>query len=225
MFRGRLDEIRNRIARAAERSGRASSGVVLIGVVKTVPAEIVRDAVEAGLRELAENRVQEAERKIPAVGGNVRWHLVGHLQRNKAARAVALFDRIHSIDDLELAEAVARHGVERGKTVRALVQVNVSGEPSKHGVEPAALEALLERATRLPGLAIDGVMSIGPLEGGIEAARRCFAETRERRDRAERNLGIALPELSMGMSADFEAAIEEGSTLVRIGTALFGPRG
>jgi hypothetical protein len=195
---------------------------VLVAVVKTVPVGVVRDAVAAGLTDLAENRVQEAEEKIDAVGRAVRWHLVGHLQRNKAGRAAGLFDRIHSIDDQDLAESLSRRARAAGRVIRGLVQVNVSGETSKHGVAPAALVGLLEGTARLPGLAIDGLMSIGPIDAG--EARRCFARTRELRDGAERSLGIELPELSMGMSADYEAAIEEGSTLVRVGTALFGPR-
>jgi hypothetical protein len=224
-FPDRLREIRLRIAAAAERSGRVPSAIALIGVTKTVDAGMVQAAVDAGLDDVAENRVQEAERKIPAVTGNVRWHLVGHLQRNKAARAVALFDRLHSIDDLELAETVARHAVAAGRVVRALVQVNTTGEGSKHGVAVGAARALVEKASGLAGLAIDGLMSIGPLAGGADETRRSFAEARELRDRLEKELGLALPELSMGMSGDFEMAIAEGSTMVRIGTALFGARG
>ena len=224
-LRSRLEEIRRRIARAAAGSKRDPGAVTLVGVVKTVPPEVVRSAKDAGLQDLGENRVQEAELKVPAVGGGARWHLVGHLQRNKAARAASLFDRVHSVDGLELASSLSRHAVAAGKTIRTLVQVNVSGEASKHGVEPAALFELVERVVVMPGLALDGLMSIGPLEGGAEAARASFVETRRLRDAAEQKLGIALPELSMGMSADFEAAIEEGSTLVRIGAALFGPRG
>jgi PLP dependent protein len=224
-FPGRLHEIRLRIAAAAERSGRAPSAIALIGVAKTVDAETVQAAVAAGLDDVAENRVQEAERKIPVVTGNARWHLVGHLQRNKVARAVALFDRLHAIDDVELASAVARHAVAAGRVMRALVQVNVTGEGRKHGVAIDAADELVEKAAGLAGLAIDGLMSIGPLAGGMEETRRSFAETRELRDRLQKRLGLGLPELSMGMSGDFEMAIEEGSTMVRIGTALFGPRG
>lgn len=223
-FRDRLEEIRHRIAGAAERSGRSPAAIRLIGVTKTVDTESVRKAVEAGLEDVAENRVQEAERKIDAITGNVRWHLVGHLQRNKAARAVARFDRLHAIDDFELANVVARHAVQAGRVVPALVQVNVTGEGTKHGVSPADARELLERIAGLDGIAVDGLMTIGPLEGGAAAAQRCFAETRGLRDRLEGVLGRALPELSMGMSGDYEMAIAEGSTMVRIGTALFGAR-
>lgn len=223
-FRGRLEEIRHRIALAATRSGRTPTAVTLVGVVKTVPVEVVRDAVAAGLEDLAENRVQEAEGKVAAVGRGVRWHLVGHLQRNKAARAVSLFDSLQSIDGSELAAAVARHALAAGRSIRGLVQVNVTGEASKHGVAPVELEGVLEKILGLPGITIDGLMSIGPREGGLEAARRSFVATRRLRDAAAARLGVALPELSMGMSGDYEVAIEEGSTLVRVGTALFGAR-
>ena len=222
---GRLEEVRGRIAAAAKRSGREARDVELVAVVKSVPAERVREAVVVGLQDLAENRVQDAEHRIEAVGRHeVRWHMVGHLQRNKASRAVALFDRIHSLDDLELAQTLSRRAVALGRRLPVLVQVNVSGEASKHGVAPEGLLPLLEQAAELPGIAVDGLMSIGPTDGRGERARPFFARTRELRDSAERALGSRLPVLSMGMSDDYETAIEEGSTMVRLGTALFGPR-
>ena len=224
-LRGRLDEIRERISQAAKRSGRALGDVVLVGVTKSVPVDVVRVVVEAGLGDLGENRVQEAEEKIQGVGhAAARWHLVGHLQRNKAGRAATLFDRIHSVDRIELAEALSKRGAAEGRTLRVLVQVHVSGEASKHGVAPGELERLLERVRELPGLCVDGLMSIGPPVERAEDARPYFVRTRELRDAAERRLGLELPHVSMGMSADYEVAIEEGSTLVRVGTALFGPR-
>jgi hypothetical protein len=214
------------MSEAARRSGRRPESITLIGVTKSMPVETVREAVEAGIEDLGENRVQEAEGKIRAVGRErVRWHMLGHLQSNKSGHAVILFDRIHGIDDLSLARALSRRAEEAGRIVRALVQVNVEGEATKFGVAPAAVVELLEEAVRLPGLKIDGLMSIGPPVQRSEDARPHFARTRELRDAAERALGVPLPELSMGMSADFEVAIEEGSTMVRIGTALFGPRG
>jgi PLP dependent protein len=226
LLRGRLDGIRTRIAEAARRSGRRPESVVLIGVTKTVTAEGVRDAIAAGLEDVGENRVQEAEEKMRSLGSvPVRWHLIGHLQRNKAGRAVTLFDRIHGVDDLELARTLSRRAEEAGRTVTALVQVNVGGEAGKFGVAPDALAALLREAASLPGLRIDGLMSIGPAVERSEDARPYFARTRDLRDASERALGLRLPELSMGMSGDFEVAIEEGSTMVRVGTALFGPRG
>ena len=224
-LRQRLDEVRGRISAAAARSGRPAGSVLLVGVTKTVAAVLVARAVELGLADLGENRVQEAQPKILAVGRDrARWHMVGHLQRNKAGRAVDLFDRVHSVDSLELAEALSRRAVEAGRRLPALVEVNVSGEPSKFGVGPEYLERLLEAIAGLPGLAVDGLMTVGQAVASPADARPGFARLRELRDRAEARLGLRLPELSMGMSGDFEAAVEEGSTMVRIGTALFGPR-
>jgi pyridoxal phosphate enzyme (YggS family) len=192
--------------------------------VKSLPFERIQEAADAGLSNLAQNRVQEAEATIRNIVGSIRWHMVGHLQRNKAPRAAELFDRIHTVDRLELAAALSRRAEALGRRIPVLAQVNVSGETTKHGVAPDELEALLQGVVGLAGLALDGLMSIGaPVENG-QTARPYFARTRELRDRAERRLGIALPELSMGMSADFETAIEEGSTMVRVGTALFGSR-
>lgn len=224
-LRGRLGDVRERIARAAEASGRRPADVVLIGVVKTVTVERVREALELGLEDLGENRVQEAERKIDAVGrAKARWHMVGHLQRNKAGRAIELFDRLHGVDGMEVAEALSRRAVAAGRVMPVLIEVNVTEEPTKHGVAPAGLDSLLERVAALPGLALDGLMTIGPMVERAENARAGFARLRALRDEGERRLGRALPELSMGMSGDFEVAIEEGATMVRIGTALFGAR-
>jgi PLP dependent protein len=224
-FQRRLDEVRARIAAAATRAGRAAGGVTLIAVTKTVPAEVVRAALEHGLTDLGENRVQEAQAKIPVVGRErVRWHLIGHLQSNKAGRAIELFDRIHGVDDGALAEALARRAGAAGRIVPVMIEVNVSGEPSKFGVEPDGLGPLAERVAALPGLALDGLMTVGAMVERPEDARSGFARLRELRDVAERRLGRRLPELSMGMSGDFEVAVEEGSTMVRVGTALFGAR-
>ena len=224
-LRQRLEAVRGRIAEAAARSGRPATAVTLIGVTKTVEAERVRASVEAGLTDLGENRVQEAQAKIAEVGRNrVRWHLIGHLQRNKAGRAVELFDRIHSVDDVGVAEALSRRVAVSGGSLPVLVEVNVSGEASKFGVAPADLEPLLDRVASLAGLRLDGLMTVGPWVQRAEEARAGFARLRELRDRAQQRLGLALPELSMGMSGDFEVAVEEGSTMVRVGTALFGPR-
>jgi pyridoxal phosphate enzyme (YggS family) len=221
----RLGEIRGRIADAAARSGRSPSAVTLVGAVKAVPVERVREAIGAGLTDLGENRVQEARQHLEALGRSVaRWHMIGHLQRNKVGRAIEWFDRIHGVDSIELATALARLAVPAGRTLPMLIQVNVSRETTKHGVDPQRLHALLAEVAELPGVVVDGLMTIG-MPGGTDAARREFAATRELRDAAERALGIALPQLSMGMSGDYEVAVEEGSTLVRVGTALFGPRG
>jgi hypothetical protein len=220
-----LGEIRARIAAAARRSGRDGAAVTLVGVVKTVPVGRIREAVEAGLADLGENRVQEAAEAEAAVGRRAaRWHMIGHLQRNKAGRAVESFDRVHGIDDLELAETLSRRAEAAGLGLPVMVQVNVSEEATKFGVGAPGLSGLVERVARLPGLALDGIMSIGPPVGRPEDARPFFVRTRELRDEAVRETGVALPHLSMGMSGDFEVAVEEGSTFVRIGTALFGMR-
>ncbi len=222
---GRLGSIRGRIADAAARSGRSPDAVTLIGVVKTVAPERMRLELEAGLTDLGENRVQEAGDAVASLGrSGIRWHLIGHLQRNKVARAVGLFDRIHTIDSIERAQAISKYAVAAGLRIPVLVQVNISGEASKHGVDPTGLHAVLSGVASLEGVALDGLMSIGRPGLRPEDARAEFARTRELRDRAEAALGIALPHLSMGMSDDFEVAVEEGSTMVRVGSALFGPR-
>jgi PLP dependent protein len=222
---GRLDDARGRLARAAARAGRNTGAVRLIGVVKTVPAEIVREAAERGLLDLGENRVQEARIKIPAVGReDARWHMIGHLQRNKAGLAVELFDRIHSLDGLAVAAVVSRRAVELGRRLPVLLEVNVSGEASKHGIRPENAAPLIGEIANLPGIALDGLMTIAPYSDRAEDARPHFARLRELRDALERSTGVTLPELSMGMSGDFEVAIEEGSTMVRVGTAIFGSR-
>ena len=221
-----LENVRARIVRAAERSGRLASAVTLVGVTKQVPAERVREAVALGLLDLGENRIQEAEAKIATLGrAAARWHMIGHLQRNKAGRAVELFDRVHGVDGMAVAEALSRRAREAGRHMAVLVEVNVSGEASKFGVAPSRLMPLLEGVAALPLLALDGLMTVGAPVERAEDARAGFAALRELRDRAERQLSLRLPELSMGMSGDFEVAVEEGATLVRVGTALFGPRG
>lgn len=221
----RIEDVRARLRAAESRAGRAPGSVTLVAAVKTVTAETVARAVALGLRDLGENRVQEAEAKVARVGrAAARWHMIGHLQRNKAGRAVELFDRVHGVDDLELASALSRRAVTAGRVLPVLIEVNVSGEASKFGVAPEGLPALLEAVAALPGLALDGLMTIGaPVERPADA-RPAFARLRTLRDDSERRLARALPELSMGMSGDFEVAVEEGSTLVRVGTALFGPR-
>ncbi len=221
----RLTEIRGRIEAAERRAARVPGGVTLIGVVKTQPSAAVRAAVELGLADLGENRVQEAEvhqRDVPRTAA--RWHMIGHLQRNKVNRALAMFDLVHGIDDFELGEAVAARARAAGRLMPVLVEVNVSGEGSKFGVAPDALPELLERFAALDGIELRGLMTVGAPVATPAAARGGFALLRTLREDGERRLGRALPELSMGMSGDFEVAIEEGATLVRVGTALFGER-
>lgn len=208
--------VRERLARAAERAGRDPASVRLIAVSKTKPAAAVRAAIEAGITDIGENYVQEAEAKRAAAGHGATWHLIGHLQRNKAGRAAALFDCIQTVDRPALGAALSRHAQALGRTLRVLVEVRLGDEASKHGVEPGALPALLD-ALRLPGLRVEGLMTIPP-PGDSEAVRPHF--------RALRELAAAagLRELSMGMSDDFETAIEEGATMVRVGRAIFGAR-
>jgi len=221
----RLAEIRDRIAAAERRARRAPGGVTLIGVVKTQPIAAIAEAVAQGLADLGENRVQEAEQHQRGVARDAaRWHMIGHLQRNKVARALELFDVVHGVDDADLGAALAQRAARAGRVVPALVEVNVSGEASKFGVAPGALPELLEELAQLEGLELRGLMTVGAPVAAPEAARAGFARLRALRDDGERRLGRPLPELSMGMSGDFEVAVEEGATMVRVGTAIFGAR-
>lgn len=218
--------VRGRIADAERRSGRAPGSVTLIGVVKTLAPEVVAAAVQAGLADLGENRVQEAELHQRTVArGAARWHMIGHLQGNKAGKAVAMFDLVHGVDDADLADTLARRARAAGLVMPVLVEVNVSGEASKFGVAPEALPGLLERVAAIEGIELRGLMTVGAPVARPEDARGGFAKLRGLRDEGERRLGRRLPELSMGMSSDYEVAVEEGATLVRVGTALFGERG
>jgi PLP dependent protein len=221
----RLTRVRERIARACARVRRDPKAVLLVAVTKGFPAEAVRGAMALGLSDFGENRVQEAERKISEIAPRPRWHLVGHLQTNKAKRAVQLFDEIQSVDSLHLAEELDRRAAQEERAVPCLVEVNTSGEESKFGVEPGGAQALLERCRSLPSLRVHGLMTIGPLSRGPEGARSAFRMLAGIRDAAvRRELLPGTADLSMGMSDDFEIGIEEGATIVRVGTALFGPR-
>jgi pyridoxal phosphate enzyme (YggS family) len=226
----RLADIRGRIARAAARSGRSAGAVRLIGASKTVPAARVTEAVVAGLADLGENRVQEAEAKIsavlealPAATKSPMWHLIGHLQSNKARKAVALFDWIHSVDSPRLADALDRLAAELGCAPKVLVEVNTAGEASKSGAGPGEAMALIEHIARLPRLELRGLMTVGPLVRAPDEARPAFRMLRALLE-AGRRAAPAMDTLSMGMSGDFEVAIEEGATMVRVGSALFGAR-
>jgi PLP dependent protein len=223
----RVAAVRERIARAAERASRPPGDVTLVAVAKTHPAEAVRAAFAAGVRDFGENRLQEAEPKVAATAdlaaAGLRWHLVGHLQSNKARKAAALFGLVHSVDSLELGRRLARIGVEGSRPVRALVQVDLAGEETKFGLPEGELLATLEALRGSEGLRVEGLMLLPPdLEP--EAARPYFRRLRALRDQAHAAGLLAGRELSMGMSHDFEAAIEEGATLVRVGTAIFGDR-
>jgi pyridoxal phosphate enzyme (YggS family) len=227
-IRDNLSRVQERIAAAARRAGRRSEEITLIGVSKTHPAEAIREAYEAGLRDFGENRVQEWEGKHGGIQDlNATWHLIGHLQSNKAARAAKLFDSIDSVDDFALAQRLDRAKSESGGTerMRVLIEVHIAKEEAKSGAAEEELPALVEKIAALPKLELAGLMCIPPFAENAEEARPHFRRLRELRDGLTKRLGCALPVLSMGMSHDFEVAIEEGATEVRVGTALFGTRG
>jgi PLP dependent protein len=226
--RENLLRIEERIARAANRAGRGAEEITLIGVSKTQPASAIQEAYEAGLRHFGENRVQEWEGKRAGTDGlAAEWHLIGHLQSNKTARAAKLFHSIDSVDDFAIAQRLDRARAESGVTgkLRVLIEVRVAPEETKSGVEINELSALAERFADLPRLEIAGLMCIPPFLEEAERVRPYFRRLRELRDELTNKLGLGLPVLSMGMSHDFEVAIEEGATEVRVGTALFGQRG
>ncbi|HEX5042164.1 MAG TPA: YggS family pyridoxal phosphate-dependent enzyme [Candidatus Polarisedimenticolaceae bacterium] len=213
-----------RIEAACRRAGRDAAEVTLVAVSKTVPAASVRALADAGQIVFGENRVQEALAKMGDVGPRARWHLVGHLQRNKARHAVGVFDLIHSVDDLALAREIDRRAGARGIVQPVLIEVNVAGEGTKQGIAPGDLAALLEGVALLPSVDLQGLMAIPPPGGDPEASRPWFRELARLREDVSRRLGRPVRHLSMGMSDDFEVAIEEGATLVRVGRALFGER-
>ncbi|MFB3880547.1 MAG: YggS family pyridoxal phosphate-dependent enzyme [Armatimonadota bacterium] len=217
--------VRERIARAAERSGRGADEVRLVAVSKLVEVERIREAIAAGVADLGENYVQEAAAKRPLVGPGARWHMIGHLQRNKAKQAVAIFDMMETVDSHRLAEAIGRQAEAAGRVMPVLIQVNTSGEPSKSGAAPEEVETLAEAVDRAGGVRLEGLMTIGRWDPDPERARPEFRLLSELARRAEQRLGRRMQWLSMGMSHDFEVAIEEGANLVRVGTAIFGPRG
>ena len=217
-IRASLAEVETRVAAACQRSGRPRSSVTLVAVTKTFPAGDVDAAIAAGAADVGENRVQEARDKKPLVSAGARWHLIGHLQSNKAKDAVRLFDVIHSVDSLGLAEKIARAAESSGKVQDVLIEVNIGREVQKAGVDPDAVPALARECSSLPGLRLRGLMAIPPV-GTAEETRTFFRQLRSLRDEAR------LVDLSMGMTDDFEVAIEEGSTIVRVGRAIFGSRG
>ncbi len=225
-LRTRVAEVRRRIATAAEGRGRDPAAVTLVAVTKTLPAEVARLAVAAGAVDLGENRVQEAVAKAAEVDG-ARWHLIGPLQRNKARAALATFSVIHTVDRAELAERLAALLAEMqpaGLRLPVLLEVNVGREPQKAGVVPEDAVALVGCVVALPQLALQGLMVIPPWADDPEASRPHFRALAELRARLEDETGVGLPQLSMGMSHDYHVAVEEGATLVRVGTALFGAR-
>jgi len=222
-----LKRVKNRIAEAALQCGRQPESIRLVAVTKTVPVEKIREAREAGVDVFGENKVQEALEKIDRLGSEgIHWHFIGHLQKNKVRHVVGRFELIHSVDSVDLARLIHLKSVEQGGVAPILIQVNISGEASKSGVAPDELEPLLRTVSVLQGIRVEGLMTIPPFDPDPEKSRRFFSALRGLRDKIARLgiEGISLQELSMGMSHDFPIAIEEGATLVRVGTAIFGER-
>jgi PLP dependent protein len=219
-----LTTIQQRIAGACERAGRAPGSVTLLAVTKGQPPEAVRAAAELGLTLFAENKVQEAKAKLPLCPGRLRWQMIGHLQSNKCRDAVGLFEMIQSVDSLALAEEINKRADQAAKTMPILLEVNIVGEASKFGYKPEQLLADLDKLNALPRLEIHGLMTVPPWAAVAEKVRPVFRRMRELKVQCEQILGAPLAQLSMGMSGDFEVAIEEGATMVRVGTALFGER-
>lgn len=225
VIRDNVARIRDEIARAAESSGRRAEAITLVAVSKTVEPARIEAAVEAGIRHFGENRIQEAQEKIPLIHGSVTWHMVGHLQRNKAGQAVELFDMIQSVDTKRLAETLSRRALQVGRRVDVLLEVNIGGEASKIGIPPEETESFLEGIKDLPGIRVRGLMTIPPYDPDPEKVRPYFRRMRELFQRLKDKTSPPMVHLSMGMSNDFAVAIEEGATMVRVGTAIFGARG
>ena len=227
-LRSKISAVYRRMSQAASRAGRDPAEVKLVAVTKTVAAEQMREAIAAGLAVFGENRVQEARKKVASdvlrgLSEKIEWHLIGHLQKNKVKHAVQLFDLIHSVDSVELAREINRHAERAGRAQRVLIEVKLSPEETKHGVDRRNLLPVLAEVSSMKCLLLQGLMAIPPFFEDPEDARPYFRELRGLRDAAQ-GCGIPLRELSMGMSNDFEAAIEEGATMVRVGTAIFGER-
>lgn len=224
---GRLAAVRQNINAAASRAGRASHDVTLIAVSKTVSPDRIREAIRAGVTDLGENRVQEAESKIPELGREVQWHLIGHLQTNKIAKAIDLFDFIHGVDTLDLAKAIGLRAQRAGKAARVLLQVNLAFKETQFGFSEPDLPAMAESIARLDGLMLDGLMCIAPETEIPEQTRPYFqrlASHFHQLTSAMRHAGHPWRHLSMGMTNDYPIAVEEGATLVRVGRAIFGKR-
>ncbi|HPC85609.1 MAG TPA: YggS family pyridoxal phosphate-dependent enzyme [Smithellaceae bacterium] len=221
-----IQNIRQRIAAAAARAHRDPAGIRLMAVSKTVEPERIQRALDAGITLLGENYVQEAREKIPAVGRGAEWHMIGHLQTNKAKYVVHLFDWIHSVDRLELAQELDKRAFQHNRRLNVLVEVNVSGEASKNGIEPSGVPELVRRISALPHLTIRGLMTMPPYSDNPEHSRPYFQALRGLRDEihAAAIPNVRMDELSMGMTDDFEVAVEEGATIIRVGRAIFGER-
>jgi len=221
---GNVARLRERVEAAARRAGRPADAVTIVAVTKTFGPDVVEAILRAGIADIGENRVQELLVKADVVRGPCRWHLVGPLQRNKAGKVVGRVHLLQAIDGLRIAETVDRIAGERGVRAGVLLEVNTSGEASKHGVAPGEAPGAGEQLARLAHLDFRGLMTIGPLSGGPEETRRCFRELASLAEAMRRATGLALPELSMGMSDDFELAIEEGATMIRVGRVIAGDR-
>lgn len=221
-----LLRVLERMDQAAGRAGRDPGEIRLVAVSKTVESARVQEAIEAGVTILGENYVQEAREKIEEIGHGVQWHMIGHLQKNKAKHTVTLFDYIHSLDGIPLAQEINRRAAQKGIRVRVLLEVNLSGEASKFGIASEAVMDLIYHVAPLKHISIEGLMTMPPYFDEPEKARPYFTRLRELRDRIQKEgiEGVRMDELSMGMSGDFEVAIEEGATMVRVGTAIFGER-
>jgi PLP dependent protein len=220
----RLDVVRTRITAAALRSERDPRDVRLIAVSKGMPAARVDAAIDAGVEDIGESRIQEAADKQREVRNAARWHLIGHVQTNKAARAAALFDFVHSVDSRRVADALSTHRPPGRDPIGVLLEVELTGLPTRYGVAESDVEAVVQQLVNVPAIHLMGLMTIAPYSDDPEDARASFIRLRHIRDHMEHATGWALPELSMGMSNDFEIAIEEGATMVRIGRAIFGER-
>ena len=219
-----LRHVREQMAQAAVKSGRSIDDVELVAISKTHEAEKVREAIEAGQNLFGESRVQEARVKIPELPSSTRWHFVGHLQKNKIRQALPLFELVHSVDSLALGEDINGIAEEDGLHPRVLLEVNVAGEGSKFGFKPEQLRAEMELLLALPRLSILGLMTIPPIAEEPESSRKYFVQLRELRGQLQTEFHVDLAQLSMGMTQDFAIAVEEGATLVRVGTAIFGDR-
>ena len=221
-----IARIKQRIAAAAARSGRDTESIRLMAVSKTVEPERIRQALAAGITLLGENYVQEAREKIPAIGHDVQWHMIGHLQTNKVKYVANLFDWIHSVDRLELACELDKRAGQNNRRFNVLIEVNVSGEESKNGAEPSQVLELIRQISALPNLSVRGLMTMPPYSDNPENSRPYFIALRKLRDEIASAAipGVAMDELSMGMTDDFEVAIEEGATIIRVGRAIFGER-
>ncbi len=221
-----LKEIKSRMRKAAEKNGRRGDDIKLVVVTKTVKPERIKEAIRCGVEIIGENRVQEAEEKFQEINEEVEKHLVGHLQTNKAKKAVELFDLIQSVDSIHIAEEISKRAREKRKIMDVLVEVNTSGEKTKFGVEPEETLSLIETISKLEGIRIKGLMTIGLFSDDPEAPRPCFKKLKSLFEemKSAQISNVEMRYLSMGMTGDFEVAIEEGSNIVRIGTGIFGPR-